>query len=232
LLFFTLKLFLLFDFNVTITHCKKFIDRAVAIITGIVLAGGKGIRFGSDKLLIKLEDQYLLNLVTAKISKLTHEIIIVTSLEQYGVVSGISKNERIVTDLIPGKAAMGGIYTGLSTASNSLCLVVGCDMPLLNLNLIQHMINEAAGYDVAMPRIGEYVEPLHAVYSKNCLPVMSRMITDNNLQINRLLKMVNTRYISSEEIDRLDPQHLSVFNINTQDDLARARSILESMPHD
>lgn len=179
-----------------------------------------------------MKDQYLLNLVTAKIKTLVNEVIVVTSPEQYDLLSGICNQERIVTDLIPGKAAMGGIYTGLFTASNSLCLVVGCDMPLLNLDLIQHIINKAEGYYVAIPRIGEYVEPLHAIYSKNCLPFMSQMITENNLQINRLLKMVNTRYISSEEIDRLDPQHLSVFNINTQDDLARARSILESMPHD
>ena len=171
-------------------------------------------------------------MVTTKIKTLTDEVIIVTSPEQYDVVSGICNEGRIVTDLIPGKAAMGGIYTGLCTARNSQCLVVGCDMPLLNLDLIQYMIKEATNYDIAVPHIAEYVEPLHAIYAKSCLPAMYQMMSRDNLQLYTLFKTVNTRYVDSEEIEKFDPQHLSIFNINTQESLARAREILGSIPHD
>lgn len=183
-------------------------------------------------MLIKLQGQYLLNLVTDRIRKLTDEIVIATSPEQYAVVKSIAGNERIVVDLVPGRAAMGGIYTGLHTARNTLCLVVGCDMPLLNLDLIQYMIDEVNIFDIVVPRIGQYVEPLHAIYSKNCMPIISDMIEKNNLKIYELLNRVNTRYISDEEIDRFDPQHMSIFNINTREAFDMALVLMKRKKHD
>jgi molybdopterin-guanine dinucleotide biosynthesis protein A len=89
------------------------------------------------------------------------------------------------------------------------------------------MIDEVNTYDIVIPRISEYVEPLHAVYSKNCLPVISSMIQQNNLKIYQLLDKVKTRFITEEEIDRFDPQHLSIFNINTREAFDRVLDLIE-----
>jgi molybdopterin-guanine dinucleotide biosynthesis protein A len=37
--------------------------------------------------------------------------------------------------------------------------------------------------------------------------------------------MVRVRYIEEDEIDSFDPEHLSFFNVNTQDDLDKARRL-------
>ena len=66
------------------------------------------------------------------------------------------------------------------------------------------------------------VEPLHAVYSKNCLKAIEKLLAEDSLKIDSLLKMVKVRHIEAGEIDRFDPEHLSFFNINSQVDLDKA----------
>jgi molybdopterin-guanine dinucleotide biosynthesis protein A len=127
---------------------------------------------------------------------------------------------KIVNDILPGKGSLGGVYTGL-TVSNSLNnLVVGCDMPFLNLDLLRYMVGLADDFDVIIPK-GEddILEPLHAVYSKNCIPTIQFLIEQNRLSILELYPMVRVRYVTKEEIDRIDPRHLSFFNINTEAEL-------------
>ena len=69
------------------------------------------------------------------------------------------------------------------------------------------------------------VEPLHAVYSKNCLAPAESLLKQGNLSVYQLFPLVKVRYVEAEEIDRFDPQHLSFFNINTEADLETARKL-------
>ena len=102
------------------------------------------------------------------------------------------------------------------------------DMPFLNEALLRHMLPLSAGFDLVIPRLGNLVEPLHAVYSKGCLTSMEHLLNQGNLTISELLTLVRVRYVEAEEIDRFDPKHLSFFNINTQADLEKARGIIKS----
>ncbi|MFC1909487.1 molybdenum cofactor guanylyltransferase, partial [Chloroflexota bacterium] len=67
--------------------------------------------------------------------------------------------------------------------------------------------------------------PLHAVYTKHCLAPMEAMIKQDKLNIFELCDLVKVRYLSAEEINRFDPEHLSFFNVNTVDDLEKAREL-------
>ena len=77
-----------------------------------------------------------------------------------------------------------------------------------------------------MPRMGKYHEPLHALYSRCCVPVMERSILAGRRRILHALAEVRIRYIEESEIDLYDPDHLSFFNVNTPDELERARALL------
>jgi len=120
---------------------------------------------------------------------------------------------------------MGGIYTGLATSDSLHNLVVASDMPFLNEALLRYMIELSADFDLVVPRAGNLVEPLHAVYSKNCSDTMVHMIEQGNLSVYQLFRQIKVRYVETEEIDRFDPEHLSFFNINTKDDLKKAREL-------
>ena len=200
-------------------------ERYTLGISCIVLAGGKGLRLGRDKVSETIGRRSLLQRVLSNISSLSSDIIIVTAKEQsFPQLTGYSKL-RVITDAYPGKGALGGIYTGLTASESFYSLVVASDMPFLNPALLEYMIQLAANFDVVTPRVGSMVEPLHAVYSKDCLAPIEGLIKQGNLKVSDLLPLVRVRYVEAEEIDSFDPKHLSFFNINTEADLETAREI-------
>ena len=198
-------------------------------ISSIVLAGGKSSRFGHDKVFKTVGDQNLLDLVINRVSPLSQETILVTAGRDALVQSDKYQGLRTVTDVYPGKGPLGGVYTGLLTSKSSFNLVVASDMPFLNTALLRHMIQVSAGFDLVVPRIGELVEPLHAIYARNCLEPMAHLLRRNELSVHRLFPLVSTRYVEADEIEQFDPEHLSFFNVNTRADLVKAEEIAQGM---
>ena len=198
-------------------------------ISSIVLAGGKSLRLGHDKVFETVGDQNLLDLVIDRVAPLSRETILVTASNNALVKSDKYSGLKAVTDIYPGKGPLGGVYTGLIT-SNSFCnLVVASDMPFLNPALLRHMMEVLADFDLVVPRVDDLVEPLHAIYTKNCLEPMERLLKQDKLPIHRLFPMVRTRYVEADEIEPFDPEHLSFFNINTRADLLKAEEIARGM---
>jgi molybdopterin-guanine dinucleotide biosynthesis protein A len=193
-------------------------------MTSIILAGGKSSRLGQSKALQVIGDKSLIQWVIDRLSILSTEIIIVTA---HGEAIPCSSAVRIktVADIYPGKGPLVGIYSGLIASSSSRAIVVGCDTPFLSVGLLEYMTQLSSTLDVVVPRIKKKVEPLCAVYSKNCLAPIQELLERNELQISKLFSTVKVKYVEEDETNRFDPEHLSFFNINSQDDLERARKL-------
>ena len=191
----------------------------------IVLAGGKSLRLGRDKVLETVGNRSLLQLVVCSVTSLSREVIIVAASEQTIPQSIDCPKLRVVTDIYPGKGPIGGIYTGLATSTSFYNLIVASDMPFLNQDLLHYMIQLSVNFDLVVPRVGNLVEPLQAVYTKSCLAPIEQMMKQDKLSVNQLFRLVKTRYVEAEEIERFDLKHLSFFNINTKADLKRAREL-------
>jgi len=190
-------------------------------ISGIMLAGGQSSRLGMDKSFVNVNGQSLIEQIAAKLTRLSDDVIIVTnSPEKYDHLEA-----RLVGDIYPGKGALGGIYSGLRAAANTYSLVVACDMPFLDLNLLRYMILLARGHDVIIPKIRGFLEPLHALYSKSCLEPIDRLLAQGGLKIIDFFSEVRVRYVEEEEVDIFDPQHLSFFNVNTLSDLEEMKKM-------
>jgi molybdopterin-guanine dinucleotide biosynthesis protein A len=195
-------------------------------ISFIVLAGGKSIRLGRNKVNEIIGDKSLLQWVISRVSCFDTEIILVTARKE-PVPAGLNYGRIKTTgDIYPEKGSLGGIYSGMAVSKSFYNFVVGCDMPFLNLELLRYMMDVASGYDLVLPRMGEIVEPLHAIYTKDCLVHMENLLKQGELQILKFFPQVRVRYVEDEEIDRFDPDHLSFFNINTEEDLNRAKEII------
>ena len=194
-------------------------------ISGIILAGGKSLRLGHDKVLEKIGDKSLLERVVFHIDSFSKNIIIVTAHER--TFAPVAKHPKIkmVSDIFPGQGSLGGIYTGLVASSSFYNLIVAADMPFLNEPLLRYMIEAADGFDFVLPRVKKWFEPLHAVYSKNCVPAIKTVLDQGKNMIIEIFDYVKVKYIEEEEIDRFDPEHLSFYNINTKEDLEMARKI-------
>jgi molybdopterin-guanine dinucleotide biosynthesis protein A len=125
-----------------------------------VLAGGKSLRLGRDKALEKIGGKYLIERV---IDSLRDDIIVVTTAPNQ--LPGLSIEK--VIDTYPHTGAKVGLCTGINAATSFYSLVVACDMLFLNIDLLR--LDVSPGFDAVIPRIGDKIEPLHAVYSRGHL---------------------------------------------------------------
>jgi molybdopterin-guanine dinucleotide biosynthesis protein A len=192
----------------------------------IVLAGGRGSRFGRDKAWLELKGQNLLQRQVANVGFLADEVIIVAAAGQKLPSLKTGVGLRIVTDIASGHGPLIGIYTGLLNSTSLYNLVLACDMPFINNELIRYMINLATGFDAIVPKWRGWIEPLHAIYSRRCLSAMKNCLTRGELKIDSFLAQVSVRYIDKTEIEPIDPQGLSFYNINTERDLEKAEQLL------
>ena len=194
-------------------------------ISSIILAGGKSLRLGYDKVLERVGKTSLLEQVISRIDSFSKDIIIVTAKERTFASLANHPKVKVVSDIFPGQGSLGGIYTGLKKSGSFYNLVVAADMPFLNEALLRYIIEVSDGYDFVLPKVDDLYEPLHAVYSRNCITPIETILQQGKKVIIELFNYVKVRYIGAEEIDRFDPQHLSYFNINTKEDLELARKI-------
>lgn len=196
-------------------------------ITGIILAGGKNLRLGRNKALEKIGGVTVIERVLSRLKPVVTQLVVVTADGKNHLIP--IDSARFVADIYPGKGPLGGIFTGLSASRTKLNIAVACDMPFLNTALLKNMLELARGYDAVVPRTRESLfEPLHAVYSRICLPVIKSHLESEQLSIRAFLAEVKVRYIEEDECRRYDPELLSFFNMNRQSDYERALKIVGS----
>jgi molybdenum cofactor guanylyltransferase len=197
-------------------------------VTSIILCGGKDRRFGRCKATAIVGGKRIIDRVTERLSPLSSEILVITSLDKRDMP--IDDRARIVVDKYPSKGPLGGIYTGLLAAKTELVIVVGCDMPFINAPLLRKMLELVDSYDAVIPVVGQEMrEPLHAIYSLNCIPVIRKHLGNDDLSIFHALRDLKIRYLEREEFLSIDPQMLSFFNVNYPRDLVEANRLIESV---
>jgi molybdopterin-guanine dinucleotide biosynthesis protein A len=134
------------------------------------------------------------------------------------------------SDRIPGRGALGGIYTAVLASSSAHTFCIACDMPFPDPGVIAHIRDLAPGHDVVVPRTADGYHPLHAVYGKTCLPHLEDMMRANRLRIDRLFAEVRTRTIGEEELSSLGASVRCLTNINTPGDLKAAARLFDGAP--
>jgi molybdopterin-guanine dinucleotide biosynthesis protein A len=199
-------------------------------VSGVILAGGASQRLEKNKALERIGGKALIERVVESLVPLTTEVLAVVAQREQATALRLPLSVRVVSDRYPGGGSLGGIFTGLEASAEPWSLVVACDMPFLNRELLRHLIAQSSNVDAVVPCLGGQPEPLHALYSKACLAPMERMLRAGDLKIAPLFEAVRVRYVDEETIDRIDPRHLSFFNINTQADLEEARGYFRQKP--
>jgi molybdopterin-guanine dinucleotide biosynthesis protein A len=191
-------------------------------MTGIILAGGKSQRMGRNKAFIDSGGIPLFERVYRIFREIFSEIIIVAN----DVLPFKNHEAILLRDIILGKGALGGLYTGLFHSSNYHAFCAACDMPFLNPGVIKYMREERDEYDVIVPKTHDGLHPLHAIYSKKCLNPIGQSLNRNDLKIVNFFHHVRVRYIEEMEIKEFDPHMRSVINVNTEEEMEAVRHIL------
>jgi molybdopterin-guanine dinucleotide biosynthesis protein A len=184
------------------------------------MAGGKSSRMGTDKSFVQLRGKSLIDYVLAAVAGIGDETFIITNRpEAYR-----SLNLPTYGDILPEKGPLGGLYTAISRAAYPHVLVVACDMPWLNNQLLDHMIGLRYQADAIVPRWTKHPEPLHAIYSRSCLIPIYKMLTAGNLKMVSFYDQIDVRYVDRAEIAKFDPRGRSFSNVNSPEELEKADS--------
>jgi FdhD protein len=183
-------------------------------ITGAILAGGRSRRMGKNKALMQIGGQPLIQLVYEKMARLFSEILLVTNEpDDYSFLPC-----RTIPDLFPGAGSLAGVHGAITASTTERVFVVGCDMPWLCEELIRHICAVSAGHEVTVPCSMDGLEPLHAVYGKGCLPLMTEALRGDERCIYDLYPRLETCTLTWAEIAAIPGAEQSFQNINTPED--------------
>ena len=189
-------------------------------ISAAIMAGGRSTRMGTDKGLVLFQGKPMIGHVIERVMNVTDRIAIVTndpgSYSHFGYPT--------IQDIYQGMGPLGGIQAALNHLVEAYLLVVACDMPWLQISLLEHMISLRTEGDVIVPRWTKFPEPLHAIYSKKCLGPVTESLELDIRKVVGFYGKVSVRYVDREEIQQFDPHGRSFANINTPDDIEQAES--------
>ncbi len=179
---------------------------------------------GENKAFIEIDGVPIIRRIFNLFKELFSEIIIVTNHKE------LFKNydSKIFTDLIPHKGALGGLYTGLFFSSYHFSFCVACDMPFIKKPLVNFLIRNARDEDVIVPRTQDGLQPLHAIYSKNCLAPIKHVMDQGKYKIIDIYSLVKVKTIEEKDFITLDPLRESFINVNTPEELVSIIKLKES----
>jgi molybdopterin-guanine dinucleotide biosynthesis protein A len=181
-------------------------------MTGLVLAGGESRRMGTNKAFLQINGLPMVEHVIRTLRNVCGHVVVVTNSPDLYARYDV----EIAGDAFNSRGALVGIYSGLLRSRSERSLVVACDMPFLNAGLLSYMTGMAGDYDVVLPRVGDLIEPLHAVYSRELLPVIEDHLRRDQRRIRDILAGIRVQYVREEEIDMFDPARRSFLNLNTR----------------
>ncbi|MGH1386931.1 molybdenum cofactor guanylyltransferase [Kordia sp.] len=159
-------------------------------ITGIILAGGKSKRMGSDKGFILYNGKPFIQHSIDALEPLVTEIIIVSNNKEYDVF----KKKRVV-DIIPDAGPLAGLYTGLQHATTEDNLVLSCDIPLINTTILKELINHSTEADIVQVQSQDRKMPLIALYKKKCKDQCLSLLEQGERRLRVLIEKSNTKTI-------------------------------------
>ena len=188
----------------------------------MIQAGGKSTRMGGQpKALMELGGRRIIDRVLDVLRAVTDDLLIVTNTPDAYASLGL----RMVPDVFPDHGSLGGIYSGLRAAPGDAAFTVACDMPFLMPEVARLVIDRASLADVVVPLSGGRFETLHASYGKSCLGPIEHRLHDGRLKIAGFFDEVRVFVIPEDEVARFRRPDLVFMNVNTPEELARAREI-------
>ena len=195
-------------------------------ITGVIQAGGRSTRMGGEpKALLELGGKRIVERVVAAVAPAVDGLLVVTNTPELYAFLGLP----MVGDVYPDHGSLGGIYSGLRAAPGDAAFTVACDMPFLSPDVMRLVLARAGEADVVIPRVDGQYETMHALYTKACLPAMETRLRAGQLKIVGFFPDVRVLEIDAVAVARHRAPQVAFMNVNTPDELARARALAEQV---
>ena len=184
-------------------------------LNAFILAGGKSSRMGVDKGLVHLAGKPMIQYIIDTLESLKLPIQIISNNAEYK-----SFGYPVFKDLISDKGPIGGIYTALSVSDSEINLILSCDTPFVNTDLIKSLIEESENQSVTISEFEGWQHPLIGLYSKSGIKTFQSQIEKNELKLSKANDLLNVKVVPMDNFSGITAHAFE--NINTIEELKEA----------
>jgi FdhD protein len=192
-------------------------------VTAAIMAGGRSMRMGVDKTLLPVDGETLLARVVDAVSGVCAHTVVVTNRAEQILEAGLPADTSVLFDEVPFQGPLGGLVTALKDAPDDWVLAVAADIPWLEPDLIRALWGARDGAQVVVPVTEKGVEPLLALYHRDCLPAARRVLASGRRRLVAMFPELTVVELPLESLRAADPGLRSLVNVNTPEDLADVR---------
>ena len=179
-------------------------------ITGIILAGGKSSRMATDKGFLLLNNKPFVQYSIDALLPLVSEIIIVSDNPNYDVF-GLKR----INDITKNAGPVAGICSGLEASSTEYNLILSCDIPLINSEVLKKLIDniDDTSEIIQVESKGKSM-PLIALYKRHVKDIFNKQLATDERRLRVAIKSCKSKNIIIEK-----ELEFCTMNVNTQNEL-------------
>jgi molybdenum cofactor guanylyltransferase len=198
-------------------------------LAGLVLAGGRSTRFGSDKAAALLDGRALIQWVVSALDGVCSEIVIAAAPNQRLPPLEARSPLRVVRDTEVGLGPLAGLATGLAAITAPICFAASCDAPLLRGAIVELLYSKLLGHDIACAEVDGRLQPLVAVFRPaTCLPAFRQAIERQELKLTAAFANLDLVVVGESDLRMADRALESFVNINRPQDLEIVKAMVEA----
>ncbi|MEN6328511.1 MAG: molybdenum cofactor guanylyltransferase [Syntrophomonas sp.] len=189
--------------------------------SGVILAGGRSSRMQFNKAFARLTTETVIEILLKKFGAYFDDTTIISNDPELYLGMGV----KVYTDVYSRLGPVAGIHSALTYAHNDAVFLLGCDMPFVNFETIDYMLEKLNGHDSVVPQIRSRIQPTAAVYHRKCLPIFDRHLAENKLKLTLLFNELDALVLDESELQQFGKTEEIFFNINDQEALEKARNM-------
>ncbi len=192
-------------------------------VTAAIMAGGRSQRMGVDKTLLPFDGEPLVRRVAETAARVCAEVVVVTNRPEAMSEAGLAPDVRVLTDEVAYQGPLGGLASALAAAQADWVLALAADMPWLEPSVIRALWDARGDAQVVLPVSERGPEPLLALYHRDCLPEVRRVLASGRRRLIAILPAVRVAEVSLDALELVDPGLRSLVNVNTPEELLEVR---------
>lgn len=188
-------------------------------LKGLVLAGGESRRMGTDKGAIEYHGKPQRQYVAELMAEFCEETFISARAGQMEIAeSGFP----VITDTFTGLGPFGAILSAFRQYPDSAWMVLACDLPMIDRDLLKQLVSERKTAAVAtafQSPENEFPEPLITIWEPKSYAVLLSFLSMGYSCPRKVLINSDTHVIHAQAPEKL-------MNVNTPEELEKARGLL------
>ncbi len=176
---------------------------------------------GTDKAQLRFGEERMLDRQLRLLRSVCRSAAVLGPLE-----SLMGRDVPVFPDELPGRGPLAGLYTGLKNTRTEFNLLLGCDLPFVQVRFLRYLCWRALASqaDVSVPQSRDrWIQPLCAVYRRRALGVVRASLELGQNKVSGFFSRVRCVVIPWREIAQGGFAPRIFDNMNTLEDYQAAK---------